>query len=235
MKTYKIIVIGDSNVGKTCLTYRFCSGHFPGTTEATIGVDFREKRLTLAGDDIVLQLWDTAGQERFRRSMVQHYYRNVHAVVLVYDMTRTSSFQSLRGWVSECERQGLGSSIPRLVVGNKCDDTEHITVSTTIAQRFADQHNMPLFETSAKTDSECDHIESIFLTLAHKLKASRPMMPPNMGDDSDESTIAEAMDEMHRSETTAALLDSGLVDIRSGDFSSDPNYTGRQEPGSWCC
>ncbi|CAL4161281.1 unnamed protein product, partial [Meganyctiphanes norvegica] len=92
-KTYKIIVIGDSSVGKTCLTFRFCGGHFPDRAEATIGVDFRERRIKIDNDDIILQLWDTAGQERFRRSMVQHYYRNVHAVVFVYDVTRMSSFQ----------------------------------------------------------------------------------------------------------------------------------------------
>lgn len=86
--TYKVIVIGDSGVGKTCLTFRFCSGHFPGATEATIGVDFREKLVKLESEEIRLQLWDTAGQERFRRSMVSHYYRNVHAVAFVYDVTR---------------------------------------------------------------------------------------------------------------------------------------------------
>lgn len=80
-RIFKIIVLGDSNVGKTCLTFRFCVGKFPDRTEATIGVDFREKTVEVEGENIKLQLWDTAGQERFRKSMVQHYYRNVHAVV----------------------------------------------------------------------------------------------------------------------------------------------------------
>lgn len=105
-----------------------------------------------------------------------------------------------------------------------------------------------LFETSAKADSECDHVESIFLTLAHKLRASKPMMPasslgsaissgvsvdPGGGIIGDRSDIAAAMEEMHRAETTAALLDSGLVDIRSGDRTGDFVYGPRQDDP--CC
>ncbi|GLH01150.1 Ras-related protein Rab-26 [Gryllus bimaculatus] len=176
-KVYKIIVIGDSNVGKTCLTYRFCAGKFLDKSEATIGVDFRERTVDINGEEIKLQLWDTAGQERFRKSMVQHYYRNVHAVVVVYDVTKMASFLSLPQWMEECEKNNLTRDIPRILVGNKCD-CKDVQVKTNSAQRFADLHNMPLFETSARDDQECDHVEAIFLTLAHKLKNQRPMMPP---------------------------------------------------------
>ncbi|XP_068258645.1 ras-related protein Rab-33B isoform X4 [Nyctibius grandis] len=120
-RIFKIIVIGDSNVGKTCLTYRFCAGRFPQRTEATIGVDFRERAVTIDGERIKIQLWDTAGQERFRKSMVQHYYRNVHAVVFVYDMTNIASFHSLPSWIEECKQHLLANDIPRILVGNKCD------------------------------------------------------------------------------------------------------------------
>lgn len=177
-RIFKIIVIGDSNVGKTCLTFRFCGGKFPAKTEATIGVDFRERTIDVDGEEIKLQLWDTAGQERFRKSMVQHYYRNVHAVVFVYDVTKTTSFESLPHWVEECNNHHLTMEIPRILVGNKCDCKEKIALSTNMAQKFADLHNMPLFETSAKDDSEADHVEAIFMTLAHKLKNAKPMMPP---------------------------------------------------------
>ncbi|XP_039253698.2 putative Ras-related protein Rab-33 [Styela clava] len=175
-RIFKIIVVGDSDVGKTCLTFRFCSGHFPTKTEATIGVDFREKTVVIDDERLKLQLWDTAGQERFRKSMVPHYYRNVHAVVFVYDVTKQVSFESLRNWIDECDKYALDRSIPRILVGNKCDKTDGIQVDTNVAQRFADAHIMPLFETSAKDDSECNNVEAIFLTLAHKLKSSKPMM-----------------------------------------------------------
>jgi len=130
-KIFKIIVIGDSDVGKTCLTYRFCAGKFPESTEATIGVDFRERVVSIDGDVIKLQLWDTAGQERFRKSMVPHYYRNVHAVVFTYDVTNMSSFKGLPAWIEECDNYALSSSdLPRILVGNKCDMKDQIKVSS---------------------------------------------------------------------------------------------------------
>ncbi|GFS11279.1 Ras-related protein Rab-31 [Elysia marginata] len=176
-RIFKIIVIGDSNVGKTCLTYRFCCGRFPDKTEATIGVDFREKQLDVDGETLKLQLWDTAGQERFRKSMVQHYYRNVHAVIFVYDITKVNSFENMAQWIEECDKHSLNKHIPRILVGNKCDMTDKIAVNTNMAQKFADTHGMPLFETSAKDDDKANHVDAIFMTVAHKLKNAKPMMP----------------------------------------------------------
>ncbi|KAL7863573.1 hypothetical protein SRHO_G00125570 [Serrasalmus rhombeus] len=183
-RIFKIIVIGDSGVGKTCLTYRFCAGRFPDKTEATIGVDFREKVIEIDGEKIKVQLWDTAGQERFRKSMVQHYYRNVHAVVFVYDVTSAASFRSLPAWIEECRQHALGQEVPRILVGNKCDLRHLAQVSTELAQQFADAHSMPLFETSAKNPqggkeggrNSSDHVEAIFMTVAHKLKSQKPLV-----------------------------------------------------------
>ncbi|XP_061581923.1 RAB33B, member RAS oncogene family a [Cololabis saira] len=186
-RIFKIIVIGDSGVGKTCLTYRFCAGRFPDKTEATIGVDFRERLVGIDGEQIKIQLWDTAGQERFRKSMVQHYYRNVHAVVFVYDVTNAGSFQSLPAWIEECKQHSLGTEVPRILVGNKCDLQDSVQVATDVAQQFADSHSMPLFETSAKNPGspgdggprgqrDSDHVEAIFMTVAHKLKSQKPLV-----------------------------------------------------------
>ncbi|XP_072291517.1 RAB33B, member RAS oncogene family a [Eucyclogobius newberryi] len=183
-RIFKIIVIGDSGVGKTCLTYRFCAGKFPEKTEATIGVDFRERLVEIDGEKIKIQLWDTAGQERFRKSMVQHYYRNVHAIVFVYDVTNAASFHSLPVWIEECQQHALGSEVPRILVGNKCDLQDSLQVCTDTAQQFADSHSMPLFETSAKSPGgpeegghrDSDHVEAIFMTVAHKLKSQKPLV-----------------------------------------------------------
>uniref|UniRef100_A0A668A2H0 Zgc:101559 n=1 Tax=Myripristis murdjan TaxID=586833 RepID=A0A668A2H0_9TELE len=174
-RIFKIIVIGDSNVGKTCLTYRFCGGAFLKNPEATIGVDFRERTLQLDGESIKLQIWDTAGQERFRKSMVEHYYRSVHAVIFVYDMTSLSSFESLPEWIDECTRHSVGPMVPRILVGNKCDLRDSREVPTSVAQRLADSYNFPLFETSAKDPAEKEHVDAIFLTLAYRLKSHKPL------------------------------------------------------------
>ncbi|KAJ8247060.1 hypothetical protein GJAV_G00258310 [Gymnothorax javanicus] len=169
-RIFKIIVIGDSNVGKTCLSYRFCGGRFLKNPEATIGVDFRERTVDIDGENIKLQIWDTAGQERFRKSMVEHYYRNVHAIIFVYDITQLSSFESLPEWIEECGRHAVPPMVPRIMVGNKCDLKDKGVVPTSLAQRLADGYNFPLFETSAKDPAEKEHVDAIFLTLAYKLK-----------------------------------------------------------------
>jgi Ras-related protein Rab-33B len=180
-RIFKIIVIGDSNVGKTCLTFRFCGGKFLQRSEATIGVDFRERAVQIDDEVVKLQIWDTAGQERFRKSMIAHYYRNVHAVLFVYDVTNVSSFENLTYWIDEFNRncQSSHKQIPKILVGNKCDLNELVRVNTNVAQTFADMHQMPLFETSAKDDSKQDHVEAIFMTLALKLKNSKPFFVPD--------------------------------------------------------
>ena len=109
--------------------------------------------------------------------MVQHYYRNVHAVIFVYDVTKMNSFENMSQWIEECDQHNLNKDIPRILVGNKCDMKEKIAVNTNLAQKFADSHNMPLFETSAKDDEKANHVDAIFMTVAHKLKNSKPMMP----------------------------------------------------------
>ncbi|KAM4621267.1 ras-related protein Rab-33A [Polymixia lowei] len=175
-RIFKIIVIGDSNVGKTCLTFRFTGGSFPDKTEATIGVDFREKAVEIEGETIKVQVWDTAGQERFRKSMVEHYYRNVHAVVFVYDVTKMASFRNLQTWIQECNGHRVSASVPRVLVGNKCDLVDQIQVPSNMALKFADAHNMLLFETSAKDPRESQNVDSIFMSLACRLKAQKSLL-----------------------------------------------------------
>uniref|UniRef100_H3D473 RAB33B, member RAS oncogene family n=1 Tax=Tetraodon nigroviridis TaxID=99883 RepID=H3D473_TETNG len=176
-RTFKVVVIGDSGVGKTCLTHRLCAGEFPRRVEATIGVDFRERLLNVDGENIKLQLWDTAGQERFRKSMVQHYYRNVHAVLFVYDVTCPASFGSLTSWVEECRQNSLGHEVPRFLVGNK-SDLRHpggagCQVNQERALSFARAHNMMFFQTSAKSPPRRDAVEDIVLSVGAKLKRQR--------------------------------------------------------------
>uniref|UniRef100_A0A3Q0S958 RAB33B, member RAS oncogene family n=1 Tax=Amphilophus citrinellus TaxID=61819 RepID=A0A3Q0S958_AMPCI len=136
-RTFKVLVIGDSGVGKTCLTHRLSAGEFPCRAEATIGVDFRERVLEIDGEKIKLQLWDTAGQERFRKSMVQHYYRNVHAVLFIYDVTCPASFIGLTSWIEECRQHCLGQDIPRFLVGNKSDLRDTSRTNSQVTQERA--------------------------------------------------------------------------------------------------
>ncbi|XP_034093009.1 ras-related protein Rab-33B-like [Gymnodraco acuticeps] len=200
-RTFKVLVIGDSGVGKTCLTHRLCAGDFPSRVEATIGVDFRERLLDINGERIKLQLWDTAGQERFRKSMVHHYYRNVHAVLFVYDVSRPNSFSGLTAWIEECRQNSLGQDIPRFLVGNKSDLRDPSWADNQVSQElpmtFAKSHGMMFFETSAKNSPnnsgnsqrsgqevsyQQDKVEDIVFAVAANLRRQKkPASPPMNG------------------------------------------------------
>uniref|UniRef100_A0A914GYX0 Uncharacterized protein n=1 Tax=Globodera rostochiensis TaxID=31243 RepID=A0A914GYX0_GLORO len=212
-RVFKVIIIGDAGVGKTCLSYRFCNGRFPGPTEATIGVDFRERSLVIDDELIRVQLWDTAGQERYRQSIVAHYYRNVNAVVFVFDVFDPKSFKSLPLWIGECRKHALTASddTPHILIGNKCDlqkgesVAERARVKTDQAQVFADENDMALFETSALADSEADHVESIFMTLVHKLRQSKPMHVQS----TEERSRREQQKILLKADEAAKLTDDG--------------------------
>jgi len=182
IRTFKVIILGDSGVGKTCLTLRVCADEFPISTYNTIGVDVKIKRIDVAGEYVDLQLWDTAGQERFRYGVVPHYYRNVHAVVFVYDVTSKSSFESLGKWVSEMQKNiGVVESIPQIIIGNKCDLNADRQVATSEATKLALSLGLPLWETSAKSDMEVDTLKTIFQSLGKTLKLDAPLVrfPPH--------------------------------------------------------
>ncbi|KAL2097434.1 hypothetical protein ACEWY4_006641 [Coilia grayii] len=178
-RIFKIVVIGDSGVGKTCLTYRFYAGRFPNKTEATIGVDFRERILDIEGEKIKIQLWDTAGQERFRKSMVQQYYRNVHAIILVFDVSNPASFRNLPLWLEECRWNAQGQEVPCILVGNKCDlvhqgSSVWAGVKGEQVRKFAEAHGMPFYLTSAKEpEGQRDHVGAIFMSLAYRITRQR--------------------------------------------------------------
>lgn len=166
---FKLLLIGDSGVGKTCILFRFSDDAFHTTFISTIGIDFKIKTIELKGKKIKLQIWDTAGQERFR-TITQSYYRSANGVVIVYDITKRSSFLSLPRWVEEVRRY-TGCNVPLLLVGNKCDCESLREVTQEEAQALADQYPefMACIETSAKENT---NIESVFVTLATELKNS---------------------------------------------------------------
>ena len=116
---FKILLIGDSGVGKSSVLGRFVDKVFTDTYISTIGVDFKIRTLNIDGKAVKLQIWDTAGQERFR-TITTSYYRGVHAVILVYDVTDILSFNNISNWLKEVQRYAPDNAI-KLLIGNKCD------------------------------------------------------------------------------------------------------------------
>uniref|UniRef100_H3CBZ9 small monomeric GTPase n=1 Tax=Tetraodon nigroviridis TaxID=99883 RepID=H3CBZ9_TETNG len=158
---FKLLLIGDSGVGKSCLLLRFADGAYTDSYISTIGVDFKIRTVDMDGKTVKLQIWDTAGQERFR-TITSSYYRGAHGIVLVYDVTEQASFDNVRLWMDEIERYAC-EDVSRLLVGNKSDLLAQKVVDAAAAQDLASCLKIPFLETSAKNS---ENVEKVFLTLA---------------------------------------------------------------------
>jgi len=146
---FKLLIIGESGVGKTCLLLQFTEGSFTTNHLTTIGIDFKIKVINLEEKQIKLQIWDTAGQERFR-TITKTYYRGAHGIILTYDVTDENSFKNVRNWVKQIE-QNAQNNVCKVLVGNKCD-REDRKVSYEEGAKLAKEFNMQFFETSAKSN-----------------------------------------------------------------------------------
>ncbi|PWN37783.1 putative SEC4-like Rab/GTPase [Meira miltonrushii] len=162
----KLLLIGDSGVGKSCLLLRFCDDAWTPSFITTIGIDFKIRTIELDGKRIKLQIWDTAGQERFR-TITTAYYRGAMGILLVFDVTDEKSFSNIRTWYSNVE-QHASEGVSKILVGNKSDWDEKRVISTEQGQALADELGIRYVETSAKTNAQ---VEDAFFTLARDVKA----------------------------------------------------------------
>jgi len=150
----KVVMVGDSGVGKSCLLKRFASREFTGDYISTIGVDFEIKTLEMDGKTIKLQIWDTAGQERFQ-NITTSYYRGAHCIILVYDITQLDTFEHVHKWYRQI-REHSNSNVQILLVGNKSDLASSRQVPFENAEQMAQNLGMTVFETSAKDATNVD-------------------------------------------------------------------------------
>jgi Ras-related protein Rab-6A len=146
---YKLIFLGDQNVGKSCILNRFMNDTFTEEYQATIGLDFQSKNVQIDNQDIHLLLYDTAGQEKFR-SLIPMYTRDSNIILLVYEINNKDSFLHLPDWVNDLTNVNKDDVIFALV-GNKIDLEESRQVSTEEGQKFAEEHGYIFQEVSAKT------------------------------------------------------------------------------------
>jgi len=162
---FKLLLIGDSGVGKSCLLLRFADDTYTESYISTIGVDFKIRTIELEGKTVKLQIWDTAGQERFR-TITSSYYRGAHGIIVVYDVTDMDTFTNVKQWLQEIDRYA-SEGVNKLLVGNKSDLTSKKVVEYSAAKDFADQLAIPFLETSAKNST---NVEQAFLTMAKQIK-----------------------------------------------------------------
>ncbi|KAJ1822941.1 GTP-binding protein of the rab/ypt [Coemansia sp. RSA 2599] len=163
--TFKVVLLGESAVGKSSLVTRFARNQFDQYKESTIGAAFVTKEVTLDANNIGnLHIWDTAGQERYK-SLAPMYYRNAAAAIVVYDITQTESFGKAKSWVQELKRQA-DSSIVIALAGNKTDLSGRRTVSREEGSAYAESLGLLFFETSAQSG---ENVEELFVGLAKKI------------------------------------------------------------------
>ncbi|KAK0140621.1 Ras-related protein Rab-8A [Merluccius polli] len=170
---FKLLLIGDSGVGKTCVLFRFSEDAFNSTFISTIGIDFKIRTIELDGKKIKLQIWvtliisrDTAGQERFR-TITTAYYRGAMGIMLVYDITNERSFENIKNWIRNIEEHA-SSDVEKMVLGNKCDINDKRQVSKERGEKLALEYGIKFMETSAKANI---NVENAFLTLARDIKS----------------------------------------------------------------
>lgn len=177
----KLLMIGDSGVGKSCLLLRFSDDSFTTSFITTIGIDFKIKTIELDGKRIKLQIWDTAGQERFR-TITTAYYRGAMGILLVYDVTDEHSFLNIRQWIRNIE-QHAADSVNKILIGNKCDMTEDKKIVTERGRELAKEYSINFFETSAKSNI---NVTEAFMSIAQDIK-TRLMDDPAVNSNSNDN------------------------------------------------
>lgn len=162
---FKLLLIGDSGVGKTSVLFRFSDDAFNSTFISTIGIDFKIRTIELGDKKIKLQIWDTAGQERFR-TITTAYYRGAMGILLVYDITNEKSFENIKTWIKNIE-QHASADVEKMILGNKCDMEDKRKITKEQGEQLAKEYNVKFMETSAMNRT---NVENAFTEIASDIK-----------------------------------------------------------------
>lgn len=212
----RLLLVGDTGVGKTCLICRYATDVFNVNHITTIGVDFKMKTTQIEGKTVKMQIWDTAGQERFE-AITKQFYRRAQGVVLVFDICSRSSFESLAKWLLFVRQFSQPDTVV-LVLGNKSDRGERRQVPTTAALQFARENNLKYYETSAKSPHNLDEP---FLELCQQILRNQ---------ESDHCSLLDT--------SASKLVDlskSAVSRQDSADTQMEKGQPGEHPTRGWCC
>ncbi len=168
----KLLMLGDSGVGKSCLAMRFSDGKFPLDIIGTAGIDCKERIFTAAGKNVKVQIWDTAGQERYS-TLTESYYKKAFGIILVYDTTDSASFSNVNSWIKSIKEKG-DAEVEIVLVGNKTDLAHQRKVPTADGTKLAASYAIPFVEASAKDGA---NVEKAFMTLIQNILLNDKLAP----------------------------------------------------------
>ena len=173
---YKVLLLGDSTVGKTCFLMKYTDKTFQDIHMATIGLDYRLRSMKLkSGKSIKLQIWDTAGQDRFR-AITKNYYKGSHGIILIYDITNTQSFENVKTWVNQI-REEASSNVIIYITGNKVDMEDERKVDRDDGEKLAEELGFPFVETSAKNGININETFEDLVERIDKVYGNVPQKP----------------------------------------------------------
>ena len=164
-KSYKVLLLGNSYVGKTCILLRFSEDTYNDDYEVTIGLNYRIKTLNIDNNPIRMQIWDTSGEEKFK-AIAKNFYRGAHGVLLIYDICEKNSFLDVKSWIEQIIENTDNDDIVMILCGNKCDMEKERNISRNEGENLANSYKIPFFECSAK---ENINIDEIFNTMAKNI------------------------------------------------------------------
>ena len=184
----RLMLIGDSNVGKTSIIKRYCNNQFSPSYISTVGIDFETKYLRLNGKIINLQIWDTAGQERYK-VLAKNYYKNSDGFIIVYDITDKKSFNNVANWITQI-KDSASENVKCVLLGNKCDLEELRQVDINQGKDLANNYNLKFYETSAQKGN---NIQKVFTDLVKGF-----LNDDNFVNDSERSSISTEQRNLRR-------------------------------------
>ena len=186
---FKVLLLGNSNVGKSSLFLRFVDDIWNDTFVPTIGVDFKIKTFEIDEKKIKMQIWDTAGQERFK-NIIASFYRGAHGILLIYDVSDKDSFKNLSNWLIEIEKNS-NKNVLKVLIGNKTDLEDKRVITYNQGKEFADSYGMKFIETSAKKNY---NVNEAFETLGRELMKASEDKQITKQKDTKKISVAKAQD-----------------------------------------
>ena len=165
MKSYKVLLLGNSCVGKTCILLRFSEDSYTDNYEVTIGLNYRIKTINIDNNPIKMQIWDTSGEEKFK-AIAKNFYRGAHGVLLVYDICEKKGFLDVKSWIEQIIENTDNDNIVMILCGNKIDKEKERIISKQEGENLAKSYGIPFFECSAKNNI---NINEMFTTMAQNI------------------------------------------------------------------